>query len=94
MLVIADSKTTSLIPAASSLPTGWLRSIKISICKPLFFNNTDDGFSSSLWYPTNLLASFKPTFSPLLRVTCNVPFSTAYCVASLCEPDASGTLSS
>ena len=41
IVVIADSSTTSLMPAASVEPTGESGSMRISMCRPWFFSSTD-----------------------------------------------------
>ena len=47
MVETADSKIISLIPARSCLALKAFGSLKISICKLLFFNITAEGFSAS-----------------------------------------------
>ena len=46
IVVIADSTTTSAMPAGSSRPIGCLRSMRISMCRPWFFRRTAEGASS------------------------------------------------
>ena len=62
MVVTADSKKTSLIPAGSVEPTESFLSILISTCKSLFFNKMLSGLDSSPLKPTNAELFFREVF--------------------------------
>ena len=77
IVVMAASTTTSLTPAASSRPTGWLRSMVISTWRPWFCSNTADGAAASPAYPANFEGSASPLTLPSCRVTASAPSATA-----------------
>ncbi len=91
IVVIADSSTTSLMPAGSVLPTGDCGSIRISMCRPWLTSSTDQlGAPSSPVYPTNFSGLASPVDSAP-KATCSWPSTMLKPVASAHEPDASGT---
>ncbi|CNI30989.1 Uncharacterised protein [Mycobacterium tuberculosis] len=91
IVVTADSRTTSLMPARSVLPIGDSGSIRISMCKPWLTSNTDQlGEPSSPVYPANCPGSASPV-APSGRATASRPSSTVMPVALDQESEASGT---
>ena len=82
IVVTADSASTSAMPARSTAPTEWARSMASSMCRPWFSSSTADGSAGSPRYPTRASGRRKPVAPPSPRAATRAPRSIRKPVAS------------
>ncbi|MNY17328.1 hypothetical protein D3C86_1506400 [compost metagenome] len=89
MVVSADSRMTSEMPALSLLPISVVGSMTISVCRPFLPRRIVAGLAASPLKPLNWAASLRPVLaSPM--ASCNRPFSISKPVTSDQLPVSSG----